>query len=70
MEGTYYVCSEAETPDIIYFDEDDAFAFGFQYVYVFDEDGEKLISYKLNEDQNYMGNTCKDDYTTDFSIDF
>lgn len=66
MEGAYYVCSESDTPEIIYFTEDDAFAFGFEYVDVFDEDGEKIISYKLDEERDYVGNTCKEDYTTEF----
>lgn len=66
MEGSFYVCSEQGIPEIIYFTEDEAFSFGHEYVDVFDEDGEKLISYKLDTDIDYVGNTCKEDYTTDF----
>ena len=48
MEGAYYVCSSNDAPEIIYFSEDDAFSSGYEFIDVFDEDGEKLTSYKLD----------------------
>ena len=44
MEGTYYVCSSDDAPEIIYFSEDDAFSSGYEFIDIFDEDGEKLMS--------------------------
>ena len=66
MEGAYYVCSSNDAPEIIYFSEDDAFSSGYEFIDVFDEDGEKLTSYKLDIEGEYVGESNKEEYTTDF----
>lgn len=63
MGGIYFVVSATDEPEAIYFSDEDAFASGFEYIDVFDEEGLKIISYKLNSDASH---TCEDDYTTDF----
>lgn len=63
MIGDYFVVSMEEQPEAIYFSEEDAFASGFEFIDVFDEEGIKLISYKLVTDNEH---TCEDDYTENF----
>lgn len=62
----YYVASNDDSPEALYFSEEDAFAHGFDYIDVFDDIGNKLMSYKLLSDYNYSENTSEEDYTTDF----
>jgi len=66
MEGAYYVASDEDGPELIYFSSDEAFASGYTFIDIFDDDGDKLASFKLNIDDDYNQDTCEDDYTTNF----
>ncbi len=63
MIGVYFVASVDEQPEAVYFSEEDAFTSGFNYIDVFDEEGFKVVSYKLKNDNDQ---TCEDDYTINF----
>jgi hypothetical protein len=53
----YFVCSHSEEPEVIYFNKEDAFKTGINYVDSFDEKGKRVASYKYVSDG---------EYTTDF----
>ncbi len=66
MSGVYYVVSSSDAPEAIYFSEEEAFAASFEYIDVFDEEGAKVLGYKLISGDSFLQNTCEDDYTLDF----
>jgi hypothetical protein len=68
MDAVYFVVSYGEEPEAIYFSAEEAFAAGYFYVDGFDEEGLKVISYKLTTDTDSTNHIllCEDDYTTDF----
>jgi hypothetical protein len=53
----YFVCSHSEEPEVIYFNKEDAFKTGINYVDSFDNNGKRIASYKYVSDG---------EYTTDF----
>jgi hypothetical protein len=53
----YFVCSDSEEPEVIYFTKEDAFKTCINYVDSFDENGKRVASYKYVSDG---------EYTTDF----
>jgi hypothetical protein len=63
MSDVYFVASSSDEPEAIYFDEEEAFASGFEFLDVFDEEGIKVLTYKLATENEH---TCEDDYTTKF----
>ena len=62
--AVYFVVSHGDEPEQLFFSAEEAFAYGAMYVDGFDEDGLKVASFKLqNEDATI---TCEDDYTSIF----
>jgi len=69
MDAVYFVVSEGDEPEKIYFSDEEAFASGAMYIDGFDEEGLKVISYKLQDvqaDMGFLGTTSEEDYTTEF----
>ncbi|MBV5347767.1 hypothetical protein JZU46_06100 [bacterium] len=64
MDDVYYVASHDDGPEIIYFTSEEAFASGYTYIDIFDTDGEKIVTYKLDTDD--YTDTSEEDYTTNF----
>lgn len=58
MNEIYFVASESESPDRIFFTKDEAENSRIQYIDSFDKNGIKVASYKLDDNEEY--------YTTDF----
>ena len=56
MNERYWVGSNAEMPEKLYFNKHEAFSSGHSYIDSFDDEGEHVASYKL------VGDT----HTTDF----
>lgn len=52
----YFVCSNSEEPEVIYFTKEDAFSSGINYVDSFDENGKRVVSYKYVSDGKYTTN--------------
>lgn len=66
IEAAYFVASSEDGPEAIYFSADDAFESAFLYIDAFDEEGYKLISYKLEDEDTYLQQTTEENYTTRF----
>lgn len=64
MEQVYFVTYNFDGPEAIYFDEESAFASGFEYVSIFNSDGMHIQTYKLLDTDSME--TTIDNYTTDF----
>ncbi len=66
MEAVYFVASSEDGPEAIYFTAEDAFDSAFLYIDSFDEDGSKILSYKLENEDDFLQNTTEENYTTRF----
>ncbi len=66
MEAVYFVASSEDGPEAIYFSSEDAFESAFLFVDAFDEDGNKVISYKLIDPDEFIQNSTEENYTTSF----
>lgn len=66
MEAVYFVASSEDGPEAIYFTPEEAFESAFLYIDSFDEEGSKILSYKLEDEENFMQETSEESYTTRF----
>lgn len=66
IEAAYFVASSEDGPEAIYFSAEEAFESAFLFIDLFDEDGNKLLSYKLEDEDDYMQQTTEENYTTRF----
>ena len=66
MEAFYFVASSEDAPEAIYFSAEEAFESAFLFIDAFDEDGNKVISYKLLNPDEFIQSSTEENYTTRF----
>jgi hypothetical protein len=66
MDAVYFVASSEDGPEAIYFSSEDAFESAFLFIDSFDEEGTKILSYKLMDEDEFIQTTSEENYTTKF----